>query len=136
MLLLSLGLLLVLLGFGLMLNDMERRRRQLAEMVTRVEPLVDRARRLHVRNMHGLTSSLFYTSNLLDQLEREVTLREREKGLPPPASDARFSLRPGRSFRDLEKRITTLELMLQPGIAVTTDDEDPPTDVTPPSPAG
>ncbi len=112
MLLLFFGLLLVLLGFGLILKDMDRRRRQIAEMLNRVEPLVERSRRLHIRNMRGLTGSLFYTGNLLDQLEHEVTLREREKGLPSPIGSARFSLRPGRSFRDLEKRIALLEVAL------------------------
>ncbi|MDA0337607.1 MAG: hypothetical protein O2782_20780 [bacterium] len=102
----------LLLFFGLTLNDMDRRRRQLAEMLDRVEPLVERTRRLHIRNMRGLNSSLFYTGNLLDQLEHEVTLREREKGLPSPTGTARFSLRPGRGFRDLEKRLALLELTL------------------------
>lgn len=99
----------MLAGFGLMVHDMDRRRRQLADMIDRVEPLVDRTRRLHIRNMRGLNNSLFYTGNLLDQLEQEVTVREREKGLPPPADNARFSLRPGRQFRNLDARIMLLE---------------------------
>lgn len=99
----------MLAGFGLMIHDMDRRRRQLATMIDRVEPLVDRPRRLHIRNMRGLNGSLFYTGNLLDQLEQEITLRERDKGIAPPAMDARFSLRPGRRFRDLEIRIASPE---------------------------
>ena len=68
MLLLFIGLLLVFVCFGVILSDMDRRRRQLADMLDRVEPLVDRSRRLHVRNMRGFNQSLFYTGNVLDQL--------------------------------------------------------------------
>ena len=112
MLLLFIGLLLVFVCFGVILSDMDRRRRQLADMLDRVEPLVDRSRRLHVRNMRGFNQSLFYTGNVLDQLDHEVTAREREKGCAPPPDKARFSLRPGRRFRDLDQRISALEAVL------------------------
>ena len=111
MLLLFVGLFLVLVCLGAILTDMDRRRRQLGELLDRIEPLVDRSRRLHVRNMRGLNGSLFYTSNLLDQLEHEVTTNERGKGIGPPEDEARFSWRPGRRFRDLTTRVATFEAL-------------------------
>ncbi|HJP32826.1 MAG: hypothetical protein QF689_08395 [Candidatus Latescibacteria bacterium] len=134
MLLLFIGLLLVFVCFGVILSDMDRRRRQLADMLDRVEPLVDRSRRLHVRNMRGFNQSLFYTGNVLDQLDHEVTAREREKGCAPPPDKARFSLRPGRRFRDLDQRISALEAVLHAAAAPPDTGSDSP-DVAPPADA-
>jgi hypothetical protein len=47
----------------------------------------------------------------MDQLQREVTQLEREKAITPPEREARFSLRPGRPFRELEKRIVEREVL-------------------------
>lgn len=111
MVILFFGLLLVMAFLGLIVTDLDKRRRQLVDMLDRLEPLVDRSRRLHVRNMRGSNSSLFYANNLLDQLEHEVAMLERQKGCPAPTDNARFSLRPGRRFLDVENRITALEAL-------------------------
>lgn len=111
MVILFFGLLLVMVLLGLFMTDLDKRRRQLADMLDRVEPLVDRSRRLHVRSMRGFNSSLFYANNLLDQLEHEVAMLERQKGCPPPTDNARFSLRPGRRYLDVANRITALEAL-------------------------
>ena len=111
MLYLFFGLILVVVCFGFILADMDRKRRQLGFLLDRVEPLVDRTRRLHVRNLRGLNNSLFYAYNLMDNLEGEVAGTEQEKGLHPPDAESRFSLKPGRRYRDLEARITALEAL-------------------------
>jgi hypothetical protein len=98
---------------GLFMTDLDRKRRQLADMLDRVEPLVDRSRRLHLRSMRGSNSSLFYTDNLLDELEHEVTVVERQKGYAPPTDTGLFSLRPGRRYVSLESRIAGLEALSQ-----------------------
>ena len=92
LMLLFLGMAAVLVLLGLFMTDLDRKRRQLADMLDRVEPLVDRSRRLHLRNMRGSNSSLFYTDNLLDELEHEVTVVERQKGYAPPTDAGLFSL--------------------------------------------
>lgn len=111
--LLFLGLAAVMVLLGLFMTDLDRKRRQLADMLDRVEPLVDRSRRLHLRNMRGSNSSLFYADNLLDELEREVTVVERQTGYAPPTDTGRFSLRPGRRYVSLESRIAGLEALSQ-----------------------
>ena len=85
----------------------------LSDGVDRVEPLGDRSRRLHLRSMRGPNSSLFYTDNLLDELEHEVTVVERQKGYAPPTDTGLFSLRPGRRYVSLESRIAGLEALAQ-----------------------
>ena len=111
--LLFLGMAAVLVLLGLFITDLDRKRRQLADMLYRVEPLVDRSRRLHLRNMRGSNSSLFYTDNLLDELEHEVTVVERQKGYAPPTDAGLFSLQPGRRYVSLESRIAELEALSQ-----------------------
>jgi hypothetical protein len=125
MLALTLGLFIMLCAFSAILADMDRRRRQLGGMIERLEPLVDRPRRLVVRNMRGLNSSLFYTSNLLDQFEREVSTLERANDLPAPEAGG-FSLKPGKRYRDLEDRLAALEALLA------TPEPDRPADVSSP----
>ena len=88
--LLFLGMAAVLVLLGLFMTDLDRKRLQLADMLDRVEPLVDRSRRLHLRNMRGSNSSLFYTDNLLDELEHEVTVVELQEGYAPPNDTGRF----------------------------------------------
>ena len=109
MLPLFIGLLLVVGLFGFFLADMERKRRRLAELIDRVEPLVDRDLRLHVRNLRGLNNSLFYAYHLQEDLEGVVRATEAQHGLPPPAGSGRFSLRSGRRLDDLAQRIAVLE---------------------------
>lgn len=111
MLALTLGLFFMLCAFAAILADMDRRRRQVGAMIERLEPLVDRPRRLIVRNMRGLNSSLFYTSNLLDQLEREMSALEQAHDLPAPEAGG-FRLKPGKRYRDLEIRLDGLEALL------------------------
>lgn len=111
------GLLLVFICVGLILADMERRRRQLADMLNRFEPLVGRDRRFHIRNLRGMNSSVFYAGNLMDSLEREVATLEQAKGVQPRDRQARFSLWPGRRYRDLDERVCVLEAMAGTGPA-------------------
>ena len=120
------GLLTVLILFGLILTDMERKRRTLAELLDRLEPLVERGRRLHLRNLRGLNNSLFYAYNLLESFEREVHLHEQSAGIEPPHTGARFSLRPGGRLRDLEQRIAAIEAAAPAAAAEGGDPPGPP----------
>lgn len=133
--LLFFGLILVAITFGVIIADMDRKRRQLAFLLDRVEPLVSRTRRLHLRNLRGLNNSLFYAYNLMENLEREVAGTEQEKGVHPPDSESRFSLRPGRRYRDLEARIGALEALSgePPSVVIDTEgfSEPPPGDDAP-----
>ncbi len=131
LMLLFLGMAAVLVLLGLFITDLDRKRRQLADMLDRVEPLVDRSRRLHLRNMRGSNSSLFYTDNLLDELEHEVTVVERQEGYAPPTDTGRFSLRPGRRYVSLESRIAGLEALSQ----VEREDAPPAAELSPDPPA-
>lgn len=108
------GLILVLVCFGLIIADMERRRRQLSAMLDRFEPLVGRDRRFHIRNLRAMNGSLFYASHLMENFEREVAALEQAKGVQPADREARFSLRTGLRFRDLEARVDALAALAGP----------------------
>lgn len=133
MLLLFIGLLLMLLAFGLLVADMDRRRRQLGDMINRAEPLVDRSRRLHVRNMRGLNNSLFYSSTLFDQLEREITAVERLKGLETPTAETRYSLWARNRYRRLDERIDSLAALAAPAPEPTATEPTEPAESVEPS---
>ena len=69
---------------GLMLYDMDRKRRRMAEVLDRIEPLSKKTQnaRLRTQNLRRLSLSLFFNSKLLEGLERELSDLEEEHGVP------------------------------------------------------
>ena len=92
------------------MSDMERKRRALSELVERLEPLVPRNRRLALLNIRRLSQSMFYAQNLTGQIERELLMLEKEKGVEaPPEEGSRFSLRTSRQLASMYQRLVALE---------------------------
>ncbi len=107
---LLIGLVVVGLTIGVLMTDMERKRRALAELVERLEPLVPRNRRLALHNLRRLSQSLFYAQNLTAQIERELMLLEKEREIEVPVVDeARFSFRTSKQLASMFQRLVVLE---------------------------
>lgn len=124
---LLIGLVIVGLAMGLLVADMERKRRVLSEIIERLEPLVPRNRRLALHNLRRLSQSLFYAHNLMAQVERELLLQEKEKGIEIPVVDAsRFSMRTSKQLASMYQRM----LVIEGGAAVPTAEAPP---ATPPA---
>ncbi len=91
--------------------DLERKRRRLVELLTRVESLgkKDQARRLRDQNMRRLSMSVFFNGQLQASLDREVAMLEHENDIPSPDSENRYSMFNSKQFED---RVQQLEVML------------------------
>jgi|GEM_PF-2570019 hypothetical protein len=89
----------------------QRHRRHLAQLLARLVPLTktsgNRSRMLHIRH---LGFDVFLNDQLLKEMEREVTLLERERDIETtnPAERPIFSSK--KRLNHLEKRIANLEL--------------------------
>lgn len=110
MLALLFGLVLVGIVTALLLVDMDRKRRLLADLLDRFEPVAPRARKLALRNLRRLCNSLFYAHNLMAGLDRELVMVEREMGLEDPDLDnGRFAFLVSRRLANMRDRVQRIE---------------------------
>ena len=102
---------------GLMLYDMDRKRRRMAEVLDRIEPLTKKSQnvRLRTQNLRRLSLSLFFNSKLLDGLEREVLELEEEHGVPTAQelTAVRHSNSTMKRLRALDERLARVELVVE-----------------------
>ena len=87
----------------------QRRRQHLAQIVARLEPLLkgssNRTRVYHMRQL----SSNFSNEQLMSELEREVAILERERGLEASNHLERPLFSTKERLKQLEERIAALE---------------------------
>lgn len=102
---------------GLMLYDMDRKRRRMAEALDRIEPLTKKSQnaRLRTQNLRRLSLSLFFNSKLLDGLERELLELEEEHGVPPEQElkAVRHSTSTMKRLSALDERLSRVELVVE-----------------------
>ena len=108
-LLLAIGLTVVMLTMAGLLGDMERKRRALADLLVRLEPMADHSRRLRLSSLRRLSESLFYAYQLMAALDLEIGYVEQEKGVETAEGGGRFSLRAFKRLSNLVSRVEALE---------------------------
>ena len=96
---------------GLLMFDMERKRRRLLGLLARVEKLGEtgQAWRLRDQNMRRLGMSIFFNSQLPAGLDREVAVLEKEHDTSPPDSGKRYPIFAWKQMQSIEDRIQQLE---------------------------
>lgn len=102
---------------GLMLYDMDLKRRRMAQVLDTVESLAKKNHntRLRIDNLRRLSTSLFFNGQLLAGLEREMLELEAEHGVPE--SEDLLSVRHANSttkrLNALAERFSKVELVVQ-----------------------
>ncbi len=102
---------------GLMLYDMDRKRRRMAETLDTIEPLIKKSHntRLRIDNLRRLSMSLFFNGQLLVGLEREVLELEEDHGVPesPDLLSVRHANSTMKRLNALGERLSKVELVVQ-----------------------
>ncbi len=102
---------------GLMLYDMDRKRRRMAETLDKVESLVKKSHnaRLRIDNLRRLSMSLFFNGQLLIGLEREMLELEEDHAMPEPSDllSVRHSNSTMKRLKALDERLSNVELVVQ-----------------------
>ncbi len=102
---------------GLMLYDMDRKRRRMAETLDTVEPLAKKSHnaRLRIDNLRRLSTSLFCNGQLLIGLEREMLEFEEEYAVPESSDllSVRHSNSTMKRLKALDERLSNVELVVQ-----------------------
>lgn len=101
---------------GLMLHDLDRKRRRMAETLDMVEPLVKKSHntRLRIENLRRLSMSLFFNGQLLIGLERELLELEEEYAVPESSDllSVRHSNSTMKRVNALDERLSKVELVV------------------------
>lgn len=116
MLSLLMGLLFVMVVIAVLLADMERKRKVIVDLLDQLAPMLDKSRRLTMANLRRLSRSPVHAYNLLDPLEREISLLETENDVAPDDTDSRRgSIFAGSRLANFQERIQTLTAVLGKG---------------------
>jgi hypothetical protein len=106
---------------SLMLYDMDRKRRLMAETLDTVEPLIKKSHktRLRIDNLRRLSKSLFFNSQLLVGLERELLELEEAHGVPesPDLLSVTHANSTMKRLKALGERLSKVELVVQAQVA-------------------
>ena len=95
---------------GLLIYDMDRKRRRMCEVLARLEPLAEGSKKFRAQHLRRLSLSIFFNSQLIDSLEREIGLMEVEREISPPDGDGGGLLSSSKRLQALQDRIETLEV--------------------------
>ena len=98
---------------GLLVYDMDRSRRRMGEIAARLEPLAEGSKKFRTQHLRRLSLSIFSNSQLMDSLEREIGLMERDLEIPPPEDSSPRSLFSSKQLQVLDTRVATLEAFKQ-----------------------
>lgn len=102
---------------GLMLCDMDRKRRRTAEILETVESLMKKSHnaRLRIDNLRRLSRSLFFNGQLLVGLERELLELEEDNAVPESSEllSVRHSSSTMKRVKALEERLSKVELVVE-----------------------
>ncbi len=98
---------------GLLIYDMDRKRRRMGEILERLEPLAKGNKKFRTQHLRRLSLSIFFNSQLLDSLGREISLLEKDLEVPQPEDEAGRSLSASKRMKSLEARAQTLETFHQ-----------------------
>ena len=98
---------------GLLIYDMDRKRRRMGDILERLEPLAKGNKKFRTQHLRRLGLSIFFNSQLLDSLGREMSLLEKDLEVPEPEDEAGGSLSASKRIKSLEARVQTLETFQQ-----------------------
>ena len=98
---------------GWLVYDMDRSRRRMGAILARLEPLAEGSKKLRTQHLRRLSLSIFSNSQLMDSLEREIGLMERELEIESAEDSRPRWLFSAKQLQGLEGRVDTLEVHRQ-----------------------
>jgi len=98
---------------GLLVYDMDRNRRRMGAILARLELLAEGSKKFRTQHLRRLSLSIFSNSQLMDSLEREIGLMEREFEIESAEDSSPRSLLSSKQLQALEGRVETLEVHRQ-----------------------
>ena len=96
---------------GLLVYDMDRKRRSMGEILARLEPLAEGSKKFRAQHLRRLSLSIFFNSQLMDSLEREIGLMEGEREISAPDEGSGGLFSSSKRLQALAARIDTLEML-------------------------